>query len=49
MDTGYTRGYIDRGKICHQFSLLICTSFIGQLVHPVGGGKDGVKEDNWLF
>ena len=29
-------GYIDREKICCQFSLLLWTSFKGQFVHPVG-------------
>ena len=29
-------------NICHQFSLLKWTSFIGQFVHPVGDGVKGV-------
>ncbi len=34
MNIGYTQIYW-QGKTCHQFSLLILTSFIGQFVHPV--------------
>ena len=33
------RIYVDimAGENCRQFRLLICTSFIGQFVYPVGG------------
>ena len=41
MDIGYT--WIDKGKICRQFSLLIWTLFIGKFVQLLG---DGVNE--WL-
>ena len=36
MEIGYTWIY-RQGKICHQFSKLIWTSFIGHFFHPLGG------------
>ena len=36
-----------QGKIFRQRSLLLWTSFIGQLVHPVGE-KDGVKKEGGI-
>ena len=43
MDLGYT-WILWQGEIYCKFSLLTWTSFIGQLIHPVGGegwGKEG--------
>ena len=41
MDVEYLWIDIRQGKICRQYSLLTCNSFIGQLVHSVGGEEMG--------